>query len=115
MLYSLTRLVVGGDQVDYPYKVNTKTVDLDTTKMFLNSVISTPSARFMTMDIKDFYLDTPLKRYEYIHMQYNIIPRKIVEQYHLQAFKHSKYVYFEVRRGMYGLPQAGKIAYDQLV
>ena len=108
------RLVVGGDRVDYPYSVSTKTVDLDTTKMFLNSVISTPNARFMTMDIKDFYLGTPLNRYKYIRMQYNIIPDKIKEQYHLQAYKHNEYVYFEVRRGMYGLPQAGKIAYDQL-
>ena len=108
------RLVVGGDRVDYPYEVSTRTVDLDTTKMFLNSVISSPGARFMTMDIKDFYLGTPLKRYEYIRMQYDIIPQEIVEQYHLQAFKHGEYVYFEVRRGMYGLPQAGKIAYDQL-
>ena len=56
------RLVVGGDRVDYSYKVSTKTVDLDTTKIFLNSVILTPSARFMTMDIKDFYLGTQLKR-----------------------------------------------------
>ena len=38
------RLVVGNDPVDYPYKVSTKTVDLDTTKMFLNLVISTPGA-----------------------------------------------------------------------
>ena len=109
------RLVVGGDRVDYPYEKSTRTVDLDTTKMFFNSVISTPGARFMTMDIKDFYLGTPLKRYEYIRMQYDIIPQEIVEQYHLQAFKQGEYVYFEVRRGMYGLPQAGKIAYDQLV
>ena len=64
----------------------------------------------MTMDIKDFYLGTPLTRYKYIRMQYDIIPQEIVEQYHLQAFKHGDYVYFEVRRGMYGLPQAGKIA-----
>ena len=47
-------------------------------------------------------------------MQYNIIPDKIKEQYHLQVYKHNEYVYFEVRRGMYGLPQAGKIAYEQL-
>ena len=48
----------------------------------------------MTMDIKDFYLGTPLKRYEYIRIQYNIIPDKIKEQYHLQAYKHNEYVYF---------------------
>ena len=87
-----TRLVVGGDKVDYPHDVSTKTVDLDTTKMFLNSVISTKDARFMTMDIKDFYLGTPLTRYEYIRLQYDIIPKEIIEQYHLQAFKSDQYV-----------------------
>ena len=56
--------------------------------MFLNLVISTPEARFMTMDIKDFYLGTPLKCYEYIRLQYDIVPKEIIEQYHLQAFKY---------------------------
>ena len=68
------RLVVGGNRVDYPNEVSTKTVDLDTTKMFLNLIISTPNAQFMTMDIKDFYLDTPLHRYEYLQLQYDNIP-----------------------------------------
>ena len=69
----------------------------------------------MMMDIKDFYLGTPLKCYEYIHLRYDIIPDEIKDQYHLQAFKHNGYVYFEVRQGMYGLPQAGNIVYDQLM
>ena len=60
-------------------------------------------------------MNPPLKRYEYIRLQYDIIPDEINEQYHLQAFKHNEYVYFEVQQGMYGLPQAGKIAYDQLM
>ena len=67
----------------------------------------------MTIDIKDIYLGTPLKRYEYIRMQYDIIPDKIKEQYHLQAFKHNECVYFGVRQGMDGLPQVEKNAYDQ--
>ena len=48
-------------------------------------------------------------------MQYNIIPQEIMEQYRLQAYKRGEYVYCEVRRGMYGLSQAGKIAYNQLI
>ena len=61
----------------------------------------------MTMDIKDFNVGTPLKQYKYIRLQYDIIPKEIKEQYHLQAFKHGEYVYFEVWRSMYGLPQEG--------
>mgnify|MGYP000951902412 CR=1 FL=1 len=40
------RMTVGGDRVDYPGEVTTKTTDLATAKILLNSVISTPGARF---------------------------------------------------------------------
>ena len=35
-----TRIVLGGDRVDYPFNVTTNTTDLDTTKIHFNSVIS---------------------------------------------------------------------------
>ena len=102
------RLVVGGDQFDYPYEVSTKTFDLDTMKMFLNSVILTPNARFITNDIKYFYLWTPLKHYEYIRLQYDIIPKEIIEQYHLQAFKHDDYVYLKSNKTCTDYRRQGK-------
>jgi hypothetical protein len=42
------------------------TADLLTIKLLINSVISTAGAKFMTMDIKDFYLNTPMDRYKYM-------------------------------------------------
>ncbi len=63
-----TRLVAGGDRVHYPGDAGTPTADLLTVKLLLNSVISTENARFMTMDIKDFYLNTPMARYEYMRL-----------------------------------------------
>ena len=46
------RLVVaGGDRVHYPFDTGTPTADLLTVKLLINSVISTPGARFFTMDI----------------------------------------------------------------
>ena len=56
-----TRLTVGGDRVNYPYDCGTPTVDLATAKYLLNSVISTPLAKFMTINIKDVYLCTPMR------------------------------------------------------
>jgi len=108
------RFTVGGDRVDYPGDVSTKTADLATVKTLLNSTISTPGARFMTGDLKDFYLNTPLDRYEYMRMPVNIIPESIMLQYNLEPLVHNGYVYTEIRKGMYGLPQAGKIANDRL-
>ena len=64
-----TRLTIGGDQINYPHDCGTPTADLLTVKHLLNSTISTPGAKFMTLDIKDFYLNTPLKRYEYLRLK----------------------------------------------
>ncbi len=55
-----TRLVAGGDRVHYPFVPGTPTANLLTIKLRINSVISTPGARFFTMDIKNFYLCTPM-------------------------------------------------------
>ena len=55
-----TRLVVGGDRVHYPYDAGTPTANLLTIKLLINSVILMPGARFFMMDIKNFYLCTPM-------------------------------------------------------
>ena len=57
---------MGGDRVHYPGNAGTPTTDLFTIKVLINSIISTAGAKFMTMDIKDFYLNTPMARYEYM-------------------------------------------------
>jgi hypothetical protein len=60
------RWTAGGDRVDYPGDTSTKTADLTTVKWHVNSVISTDGARYMTGDLKDFYLGTPMEHYEYM-------------------------------------------------
>jgi hypothetical protein len=57
-------LVVGGDRVHYPGNAGTPTTNLLTAKILINSIISTAGTKFMTMDIKDFYLNTPVARYK---------------------------------------------------
>jgi hypothetical protein len=37
----------------------------------------------MTMDIKDFYLNTPLARYEYMQLKILDMPNNIIEHYKL--------------------------------
>jgi hypothetical protein len=49
----------GGDKI-YPGEVAAPTADMLVAKILFNSVISTPGARFGTMDISNFYLMTPL-------------------------------------------------------
>jgi hypothetical protein len=73
-----TQLVVGGDRINYPCEVATPTADMIAAKILFNSVISTADAHFMTMDISNFYLNTPLKHPEFIRMHINDIPEEII-------------------------------------
>ncbi len=56
---------MGKNLVNYPGDCRTPTADLLTVKLLLNSIIFTPNAKFMTLDLKEFYLISPMKRYEY--------------------------------------------------
>ncbi len=78
-----TRLVAGGDRVHYQGDAGTPTADLLTVKLLLNSIISTPNAKFMTMDIKDFYLNTPMAQYEYMRLRLADMPEDIIVHYKL--------------------------------
>eukprot|EP00804_Cyclotella_cryptica_P030764 CCRYP_009164-RA/>CCRYP_009164-RA protein AED:0.15 eAED:0.16 QI:0/0/0/1/1/1/4/0/1045 len=110
-----TRLVVGGDRINYPGEVATPTADMLAAKILFNSVISTAKARFMTMDISNFYLNTPLKRPEYIRMKLSDIPEEIITEYKLRDLvEPGDCVYIIIVLGMYGLPHAGLIANELL-
>jgi hypothetical protein len=103
-----THLTVGRDRINYLGDVSTATSDLTTAKLVINSVLSTPGAQYAGLDIKNYYLGTPMDRYEYMHLQLTILPDKIIDQYHLQTIAGvDGWIYVELRRGMYGLPQAG--------
>ena len=109
------RFTVGGDKVDYPYEVSTKTADLATAKILINSTTSTPGARFMCCDIKDFYLNTDMARYEYMRIPVHQIPKKIMDLYNLEPLVHKGAVYVEIRKTCYGLPQSGRLSNEKLV
>ena len=111
----LTRIKMGGNLINYPGDCGTSTADLLTVKLMFNSIISTPNAKFMTIDIKDFYLMTPMDRFEYLRMKLELFPQDIIEEYGLRdKVDTDGNVFCEVRRGMYGLPQAGIIAQELL-
>jgi hypothetical protein len=53
-------------------------------KMLFNSVISTKDARFMTMDISNFYLMTPLHHPKLIRIKLDDIPDEVINEYKLR-------------------------------
>lgn len=109
------RCTVGGNRIDYPGNVSTPTSDLTTAKILFNSVISTKNAKFTAFDISNFYLNNPMDRYEYMRIPMSQIPQNIITQYNLQELEQNGFVLVEIRKGMYGLPQAGIIANVRLV
>jgi hypothetical protein len=62
------RLTVGSDILDYSGNVATSTADITTFKILINSTLSTEEAAMMMMDIQNYYLGTPLTRFEYMKM-----------------------------------------------
>ena len=102
-------------KINYPGKVASPTAEMLVAKLLFNSVISTHSARFMTMDIANFYLMTPLKHPEYGKIKLIDIPEEIIVKYKLHDLANAdSSVYIKANRGMYGLPQLGLIANELL-
>ena len=77
------RITACGNLIVYPEELTTRTADLITTKIMWNSVLSTPGARYMCIDIKNMYLSTPLDRYKYMKMPIDLIPDNIMDLYNL--------------------------------
>ena len=110
-----TLLTVGGDRINYPGDVSTPTACLLIVKLLVNSVISTEGAEFMTLDMKNSYLNTPLAQYKYLRLKLSNFPDDVIEEYNLKEnTTKDGFVYVEVRKGMYVLPQAGLLAHIML-
>jgi hypothetical protein len=104
------QLTVGGDRLDYCGDIATSTADITTFKILINSTLSTEDAAMMMMDIKNYYLGTLLPWFEYMKMLLSRFPEEKVTKYNLNALAVDGWVYIEIRKGMYGLKQAGLLS-----
>ena len=104
------RITAGGNLISYPGELTTRTADLTTSKVLWNSVLSTENAKYMCVDISSFYLTAPMDRYEYMRMPLDVFPPWTIEQYGLNEKAKNGFVYLEIRRSVYGLPQSGALA-----
>ncbi len=74
-----------------------------------------PGARFMMMDISNFYLNSLLARPEYVRIKISDIPEEIINEYNLRSkVTESGNVHIKANKGMYGLLQAGLFANELL-
>ena len=112
------RLTVGGDRLPYNDDVVSPAASLLEIKLLLNSTISDASkgVRFMTLDIKDFPLQALMERPEYMRIHSKYFSQDMKNKYHIPSLVAGDgFVYCKIKRGMYGLKQAARLAYDNLV
>ena len=70
-------------------------MDLTTLKLLINSIVSTLDAKFITIDVKYFYLNTQMAQSEYVRLKLSNLPESVVQNYHLEdKATQDGYVYF---------------------
>ena len=107
------RLTVGGDKLQYNYDATSPAASLIETKLLLNGTISQSSqgARFMKIDIKDFFLQSYMKENEYMRIHNKYFPSDVRKKYNIDnLITDDGYVYYRIKCGMYGLKQAARLA-----
>ena len=104
------RITAGSNLINYPGKLTTRTANMTTAKLHWNSVLSTPNARYMFLDIGNFYLSATLDRYEYMKMPIGLFLPWTIKQYDLLNKVVRGFVYLQMRKAVWGLPQAGILA-----
>ena len=87
------------------------------TKLLVSSTISDApkGARFMTADLKDYFLATAMECNEYLRVKMKYFPPDIIQRYHpLSLVGSDCYVYIKIQKGVYRLKQAALLAYNNL-
>jgi hypothetical protein len=84
-------------------------------KIHPNSVVSTKGAGYCTIDLKNFYLNTPMARPEFMRMKLAELPKDFARIYKLHDLANTNcLISIKIQKGMYGLSQAGILAQELL-
>ena len=105
------RITIGGNRICYPGDVGTPTGSLELVKLIINSVLSHCNACFAAFDVSNFYLATPINRPEFFRIRLEYISKEFIEEYNLIPYSNNWWIYFEIIKGWYVLPQAGMLAF----
>ena len=93
------RIVVGGDKLDCDIDSGAPATNLAEFKLLINSVISEAKhgAKFLSCDLKDFFLASPMENPKYMKMKATIFPPDIIKRYNLeQKIAQDGYIYIKI-------------------
>lgn len=105
----------GGDRGDYQGPTTAETADITTVKLLLNDVISDPEGKWLTTDVCDYYLGTPMDSPEYMRVPVKYIPLATQRKHNLETLIHNGAVIMQLNKGIYGLKQAGRLAQQRMI
>ena len=101
--------------MDFFGETSTETASLETVKILINSIISTKNAKFMAIDLSNFYIENELEDYQYICFHISKILQEIIDEYNLTSIvEKDGWCYAEIRKCMYRLKEAGYLSHIEL-
>eukprot|EP00804_Cyclotella_cryptica_P025804 CCRYP_002689-RA/>CCRYP_002689-RA protein AED:0.52 eAED:0.52 QI:0/0/0/1/1/1/2/0/298 len=103
-------ITIGGNRISYPGDVDTKTAPLELVKLMINSGLSHNNTKLCRFNISNFCLSTPLGCPEYIRIRIDDVPQEFISEYNLTHHVRDGWVYFQIIKGVYGLPQSDILA-----
>ena len=110
-------ITVGGDRLPCTQDAGLPVADLLETKILLNSAISDArkGARFMSLDVKDHFLVTPMANPEHMRVRIKDIPPDIQHQHCIDKLVSTDgWVCAKIQKGMPGLKQAAILVHQHL-
>jgi hypothetical protein len=113
-LVKRVRSTIGGDQLPYQGPTAAQTAALEVIRLLLNCTVS-ERAMLMTLDIKDFYLGTPLDEAEFMRIPLKFIPIDVQLKYNIKAVQTHDAVIMRINKSIYGLKQSGILSQQRLV
>ena len=109
------RGTLGGNVLDYKGATSANTAEYPLIMTILAAVLHDvkfvdPNTRFVTLDMVDYYLYSPMEILSFMMVLLKDIPIEIVEAYDLKKRAIHGKIYFKVLMSMYGHPAAGHLA-----
>ena len=92
----IVKLTVVGYKLTFDGPVSNPTSDLTTSKLHWNTVLLTPGAKYLVVDIKNFYLKNPMSKHEYYNISLIMIHQDIIDKYNLMDKQINGFLYVRV-------------------
>ena len=105
------RLTIWEDVLEYLGDSSFPAISLLESKLIINSTISDA-----TIDIKDYFLQSDLPEPEYLYIHSKYFFKDIGDKYIIDGLiATDEFVYCKMKKELYGLKQAARLAHDKLV